>query len=379
MYGNRDTSLFSTAEVQGQLALACLWALSLLILLVLSLTTRSTTTSPNNTAAAKAARITLHLSLFLLFVAHVLLAVRFGLIIAESDVPVAYRFESSVVVLAWRLGLTALFIAAGGLLGLQKSRVVSTAIKAVYWGCAIVYGVLSVAYVALDFVVSADGLEGFKDGWVWLLGDRDFSLLMNADMVTKVKTGTTGSGLAGGYVFDRMWDMDEGAVYQKSRDGQVKIGVALAVLGLVMAVGLVVAGVWLFIAGKRGPVDNVLAARKRAIWVFITAAGLLLATLFDVVVSGHYMLHNWNTITNGWQWRNFLLDYPSTEMISGTGDVPDIWLADYRVTPRGFPVAAAFLEPFGVVIAAAALVLLLRARARETSVARDIVFRETKG
>ena len=100
--------------------------------------------------------------------------------------------------------------------------------------------------------------------------------------------------------------------------------------------------------------------------------------LFDVVVSGHYVLPNWTSITSVSQWQSFLLEYPDVDPFYQT-EVPDIWLTEYRATPKGFSAAAAFLEPFGVIVAAASLLLLLRARARETSAAGDIVFCETKG
>ena len=268
MYGH-NKSLFSDPEVYSQLALACIWAVSLLVLLILSLTTRSTTTSPNNTAAAKATRITLRLSLFLFFTAHVLLAVRLGLIVSGSYVYVVYRYESSVVVLAVRLGLAALFVVAGGLLGLQKNRVLSALLKGVYWMAALAYGTLSVAYVALDFIVSADALERYLKRGFWLLGDRDFSLLMNKEMIMNIKTGLPGSAIDFRFLFRSMWDTYEVTTYQNSRDAQIRIGVALGALGVVMAVLLMCAAVWLFLAEKRGPVDNVLVARRSAVGCFL--------------------------------------------------------------------------------------------------------------
>ena len=244
MFGNRDTALWTPDEARAQLVLACIWAAALLGLLL---------AVPRGGGGDGAVRKLwpLRAALGLLGGAFAFLAVRYGFVVAGSNVPVGYRFEASVVALLWRGGLTLAFWAVYARLRLPTSggsdagRIVSLAR---FWVAWVAHAALSVAYVVLDFLVSADALEGFKArDSVWLLGDRDFALTMDGAMINELK-----AGLNPRYVRSRMWDDEDGAQYERPRDAQIKIGVVVAALGMLLALTILASAVFSAVSRQAG-------------------------------------------------------------------------------------------------------------------------------
>ncbi len=89
--------------------------------------------------------------------------------------------------------------------------------------------------------------------------------------------------------------------------------------------------------------------------------GLVLATLFQLIVTAAFILPNWKVITSGRQWRQWSdenEDTPSGEVLAG-------FLNDYRTTVNGFPVIQAVILPLGLIIACIAMVMYVGNQGKE--------------
>lgn len=360
MYGQRGQALWSDSEVRGQLVVGAIWAVALAVLLV--------STCGGARPLVKGARgggmLLLRTAMLLFVAAFAFLCTRYGLVLAGNDVPIGYRHEASVVVLLQRLAMAALLAGAYAVAqGEGRQRLgLGVAVRALFWIGLAAYLVLNVAYAIMDFLVSAHALDVFRDSWSWRLGDRDFALAMDAGMVDRLKANQY-TVYAPGYVASRMWIDPEGddadvAVF-RTRDPQIKIGVAADAIALVIVLGLLfmVLGAW--VVGRKAEHMG-----KRTVLLLVATAGLLLTTLFDLVVSAHYVLWNWSVVTSFSQWDSFVAGYEATSALFDY-IAPPGFLPAYRVTVDGFPVVRAVLEPFGIVLACAAIVVLVRAEARD--------------
>jgi hypothetical protein len=213
-------SSFTQAELYGQVILFSIWTLALIVILITTLRT-------------KAHALKLAITLFL--VSFVFLIVRFALILAESDVPIGFRFESSIVILLQRLGM--IFLLAGAF-----SPDGSKLFRLLFYPVLGVYAILNIAYLILDFLISAKAMTAFKDGWRWRLSDRDFGLT-NTPYSLHELTMNGAYTLNPFYVESRMFDSSVEDGWQNQRSIQIKIGVASDFLALALAVFIaVVAG-----------------------------------------------------------------------------------------------------------------------------------------
>ncbi|KAK3370636.1 hypothetical protein B0H63DRAFT_487339, partial [Podospora didyma] len=234
----------------------------------------------------------------------------------------------------------------------------------------VAYLALGIAYGVLDFILSADAVSAFKDTWVWPLGDRDFALTMDASMIRTLKTGATGAGLSPNYIASRLWSDPEGnqdGSYFYLRGTQIKLGIATDAIALALAVGLFLQVLEALLPGRRK--EDV--GRRTSLLVAATI-GLVLTTLFNIIIDGYYLLWNWGIISSSSQWASFISEYPTPTDIFTSIVPPNGFLPAYRVAVGGFPVVRAVLEPFGVVLACAAITVLVWAEARDRR--RHIVF-----
>lgn len=220
MYGNRFVSYFTNGELYGQIVMAGIWIIALGVLLVL----------PRKSRGA----VFLYLCQVFFIISFILVAVRYGLILGENNVPIAYRYESSVVVLLQRLAMVFLFA------GVHQATQPGLLSKIGYGVGIGVYAILNVVYIIFDFLVSHNGLEFFKDEEVWRVSDRDFTLTMDNSNINLVKTAAAGSGLSPGAIADRFYDEgDTWTDFLKQRDTQVKIGVAADTIAFVLALSFI--------------------------------------------------------------------------------------------------------------------------------------------
>ncbi|KAK4211622.1 hypothetical protein QBC37DRAFT_389539 [Rhypophila decipiens] len=385
MYGVRWRPLWSQGENYGQLIMACIWAAALLISLFCLLravglnkktAAPSTATHPGEPVPTPAPTSKpprgsgwpLQTGMALLFVSFVFLAVRYGIISSEANVLIGYRYESSIVVLLERLALPLIFFGLSQLATPPTSSRVLMLLKVPYLLFLAAYTILNMAYLILDFLISASAVEFFKEEWSWRLGDRDFALIMTKGMVEAAKTNGLGTGFAPGHVREMMYDYEDEPAYLNNRWIQIKIGVAADAVAVVLALvllGLVVAAFGFGGSGihKRG---------RRLGLLLVAAVGMYLSTLFALVVSAHFVHHNFGVITEAGNWFDFILSYGETEPdYYGLTDYipPEGFLTGYRTTVDGFPVVQAVLWPLGVVLACIAAVSLVRAEAKEQ--ARD--------
>lgn len=241
LYGHSYVSLYSNSELYGQLVVYIIWALVLILLLLLTMK-----------PALKARMLQGAISLFL--ASFIFLCVRFGLLIGENDIPVGYRYETSVVVLLQRLGAVFLFAAVFAALHTKKL------FGFIFWPLLAMYAILSIAYLSLDFVVSAAALRAYKEEGIWLVGDRDFGVTLTTSQVEELKTAANGSGLSPYYIARKMFSVGDGA-YFRDRGNQVKIGVAMDFLSVFMALYLGLLSCFAWIRKNQHPIRETVSPR----------------------------------------------------------------------------------------------------------------------
>lgn len=225
--GSQFFNLYATGSIYGQLVVNAILAAALLVVFFL-----------NRRPAAKLA----HLATFCFFAGCVFQCVRWGLVARDNWIPHGYRFESSVIVLLQRLGWPVLLAA------LLRAMRPGKILGAGPWLGVLVLGVLNVAYVAYDFVLSDSAVKEwgqYSKGGGWILGDRDFGLLWTRSMVGRFTdqpeyvTYPTTWSLDAATRF-RAWRMylPEGSAVFRDRDTQIKIGLAADVVALVLVVAI---------------------------------------------------------------------------------------------------------------------------------------------
>ena len=115
---------------------------------------------------------------------------------------------------------------------------------------------------------------------------------------------------------------------------------------------------WAFFFWEGGSFAN--ADIERQGWLLTAATGgLVVSTLFRVIVAAHYVLWNWDVMTTVAEWSRFLAEYPGVSDGSWNIVAPLGFLPSYRMTVDGFAVVQAVFEPLGPVLACAVVVKLL--------------------
>jgi len=376
MYGHRGRPLWSEAENLGQLVMACIWAAALLLLLfALFRSTRrpppSADATPTPAVPKRGLGWPLQLGILLLFISFVFLAVRYGIISAGANVLIGYRFESSVVVLLQRLGLPLIFLALYQFAtptDVHKGRA-TTLLKVPYLLLLVAYTALNIGYLVTDFLVSASALSSFKhDGWTWRSGDRDFSLTMTKGMIETLKWVGPGMGFAPGFIRGKLYDF-EGEAYLDHRSVQIKLGLAADAVAVVLSLLLLALAGSAWLDGRR------LGGGKgrRSALLLVAGLGMLLSTLFTLIVTAHFVSWNFGVVTDPAQWFAFIFEYEREEDGFGIPDYlpPDGFLPKYRVAVDGFLLVQAIIQPLGIVVACAAAVYSGRAEG-EHSPTKDV-------
>lgn len=342
IYGNRPASLWTKDNLYGQLVPAAIWALALFALCWVK-------------RKKVPGGVLLVWSMVFFIISFVFLCVRYGIVTSGANVLIGYRYEHSIVVLMERIAWPLLLMA------VHESAEPGLVSRIVYGVGVGVYAVLNIVYAVFDFLVSNDGLLDFQENEVWRLGDRDFAVTMDSSMIRELKTGATGLGLDPAYVRSRLFDLLAEDDYLSHRDIQTKIGVVADVFAVALVLllgGLVVLTLW-----RRRE-----SFFKRNSLLLIAVGSLLLSTLFQLVVSVHYVLHNWKVISSVKAWSDFIASYPRRPSVLTPIVPPAGFLEGYRVTGNGFPVVKAVLIPFGIVVACVACTWLNKGRHKEVVV-----------
>ncbi|KAF2871935.1 hypothetical protein BDV95DRAFT_570954 [Massariosphaeria phaeospora] len=321
LYGHTIT-FYDQAELYGQLVPYVIWCLALGFVFVQTLKFKTRW---------------LQAAILSFLIAFVFLCARFGLLISESDVPIGYRFESSIVVLGERIGMV--FLIAG--LFPPESRKL---FKMLFYPILALCAGLNIAYIVLDFLLSAAALNQYKDSWTWWLSDRDFGLTLTSRHVRELKLNS-GYDVSPFYVEDKVFDGF--ADYHSPRSIHIKIGVAADFLALALAVFIAILAGVPRLRTKATPT-------RGTIWLRVAAAGLILSTLFRVIIATHYVLWNWSIFNDFSRWVDWIDTYTYDENLIpitvGTG-----FVEGYRTTVNGFPIVEALLQPLGIVLACAAM------------------------
>lgn len=224
-YGDIDGPIYLKIDLYGQLTSYACWILIISVALIMPL---------------KPGDRLLQMAMLSFLTSFAFLCARYTLLLTGSEVPIAYRFESSVVVLMWRLGMIALL----------ASNLPSPTGKAcrIYVGAGLaVYATLSIAFVVFDFIVSSIAVEGFKTSpsdYGWKITDRDIGLTLTRAMLNILQDnsryyGDTGwvVGYDNDFVHDKMYDVYNGLFHQE-RGQQARIGVAADIVALVLVLSM---------------------------------------------------------------------------------------------------------------------------------------------
>jgi hypothetical protein len=113
-------------------------------------------------------------------------------------------------------------------------------ISFVLWTMLLLVTGLGLGYVVLSFMVSADGLNHFKDIWRWHFSDRDFGLTYSKPQIDRLKTNGS-VGLAFAFLQSTVYDIF--GDYLDPRDTQIKLGLALDALAFLLALSLLAVAV----------------------------------------------------------------------------------------------------------------------------------------
>ena len=190
---------------------------------------------------------------------------------------------------------------------------------------------------------------------------------MNKGMIEPLKWNGMGTAFAPGFIRGRMYDF-EGPAYLDHRTVQVKLGLAADAVAVVLALMLLAFAVSGWLDGRR------LGGGKgrRTASLFVAGVGMLLSTLFMLIVTAYFVFWNFGVVTDTAQWYAFIFGYDQEEDGFGFPDYipPDGFLPKYRFTVDGYPVVQAVIQPLGIVVACAAAVYSGWAE-RKISLAKD--------
>ncbi|XWW98687.1 hypothetical protein V2A60_006689 [Cordyceps javanica] len=346
--------LYTTGSVYGMLVVNAILAAALLVACFV-----------NRRPVAKLALLAA-----LLFLAGcVFQCVRWGLVVPDNWVPHGYRFESSVVVLLQRLGWPAVLAAL--LRAVRPGRVLAAAAGL---PGLLVLAALNVAYVVYDFLLSDLAVKDWEasGSGPYVLGDRDFGVLWTRGMVGRFtdqpgyvrRPSTWSRDWATRF---RAWLMytPPGSSGFRDRDTQIKIGIAADVMALVVV--LAIGGLHVVTWRRQGKAE---LPRRRS-FLAIAVGGLLLSSLFRVIVSARWILHNWRIITDTQLWDDWLAYFPDTDRSADFVPMPPYWLPGYRTTVEAFPVLQVIFEQIGPVLACVLIVLSMAAERQRARAVRQ--------
>jgi hypothetical protein len=239
MYGHGNGPFYSDREIYGQLILYCIWTLVLIFSFY---------------KAMKHGARFLQLAIACFGSCFTFLCVRLGLLIGQSDVPIEYRVESSIVVLLWRLGIVFLFAAF-----FQSD--IGKRVRIGFWLGLAIYATLDIAYVVLDFVISSKAVETRKSsGWItgWQLADRDFGLTLTHAMMAELQAYKGRENFLEWKLYDVL-----GGTWHRERGAQIKVGVAADFVGFALAGAFLIVGALAFWREKTTRGRNYVSAMLR--------------------------------------------------------------------------------------------------------------------
>jgi hypothetical protein len=239
MYGHWNGPFYSDREIYGQLTLYCIWTLVLIF--------------PFYKSVKHGARF-LQLAIACFGSCFTFLCVRLGLLIGQSDVPIEYRYESSIVVLLWRLGMVFLLAAV-----FQPDT--GKLVRIGFWLGLAIYGTLDIAYVVLDFVISSKAVETRKSGASitgWQLADRDFGLTLTHSMMAELEAYESRENFIEWKLYDTL-----GGTWHRERGVQIKVGVAADFVAFALVGALFIVGALAFWREKTSRGRNYVSAMPR--------------------------------------------------------------------------------------------------------------------
>jgi hypothetical protein len=227
LYGSGYYKLYgfyTRAEAYAQVILYGVWIIALVVLYLLLL--------------RKAKALSPRLAMICLSISFVFLAVRYGMIVGDAWIPIGYRYESSIAVLFWRLGMPLLFLA------VYQQLLAGTISNVLFYSGDMVYVVLNIVYAIYDFLIASQAIESFKDFWYWRFSDRDLGLTYSPYAISLLDSGLVFEYIQG-------WEFGFGDDYLHNRGLQIKIGVAADFVAIALAVFVVVLTGWAWLRRRK--------------------------------------------------------------------------------------------------------------------------------
>lgn len=99
----------------------------------------------------------------------------------------------------------------------------------------------------------------------------------------------------------------------------------------------------------------------------LSSIGLLLNSLFTAIVATHYVLWNWNVVSDFSRFINWSDTFTYEKTVYGFDSIVgggDGFVEGWRVAVDGFPIIQAVFEPLGIVLACVGVVWWLRRKAK---------------
>jgi hypothetical protein len=182
----------------------------------------------------------LHLEMLSFVVSFAFLCAIYALLLIKSELPIMFRYESSVDVLMRQTDMVAPLAPT---LPSPKGKVLSTY---VWYGLAI-YASHSTTFVAYNFIISSIAVEGFKSlpsDYGRKITDQDFGLTLTQAILCVLEDNAQYYGDFGwvvGYdnefVHDKLYDVNDG-LFRQERAQHASFGVAMDISALILVVSM---------------------------------------------------------------------------------------------------------------------------------------------
>lgn len=369
MYGHLFQSLWSQSQLMAQLVLAVIWGIISVGFLYCTIKLSKKPKDAPKTKVSKWIRW-LGLGFLCLLASFALQATRFGLLHDDISVPKSFRLESVFTNLLFNFAIFTIFVSLYSLLDATRRAAegdtkkprsfVFRTVKAGLLVFLLVFLGLVVAYFIFDLMLALDAMKDFHEWYGWRLADRDFSLTLSSENILRVKQNAVGETFSPGRVEDH-WYAESDEKWGGLRTRQIKIQIALNIIGLMLSIIFIPVWIVNLLKARIGSKGTMTPYYAVAI---LTLPALIFHFIYKTVIAVHYVSHNWKVVSDLGNWNVWILNDNGANYESMDPSNPNVFLAGYRKTVKGFSIVDGILGPLPVLIAGLGLLLVGRSLRR---------------